>query len=208
MAEGKTDHALERLVFFSDAVFAIAITLLIIEIHPPHLPRTAGDIAHIAALAELIPAFVGYFISFWVIGMFWMGHHRAFALAAHYSPRILGWNMALLSIIAFMPFATAYASANYMQSVPTIFYCAVLLLAALLNLKVNRTATSPPMVDETADPQAIHYVRQRGLAVVLGAATAVGLSAVLPVIGQMGLISIPLWRLALGRLGRKAPAAD
>lgn len=203
MAAGKTDHALERLVFFSDAVFAIAITLLVIEIHPPRFPRGTDDLVHIQALANLIPSFVGYFISFAVIGMFWMGHHRAFALAAHYSPRILGWNMTLLGVIAFMPFVTAYVSSNITQRVPTIFYCSIMLIAALLNLKVNRTATSAPMVGEEASREAIFYIRQRGLAVVLGSATAVGLSVVRPEIGQMGLISIPLWRLALTRLWKR-----
>ena len=207
MATAKTDHALERLVFFSDAVFAIAITLLVIEIHPPHFPRGTGDLVHIQALANMIPTFIGYIISFAVIGMFWMGHHRAFALAAHYSPRILGWNMGLLGVIAFMPFVTAYVSSNIMQRVPTIAYCAMMLLAALLNLKVNRTATSPPMVAERADPEAIRYVRQRGLAVMLGSATAVALSVVAPEVGQMGLISIPLWRVALIRFGRRRPAS-
>jgi len=205
---GKTDHALERLIFFSDAVFAIAITLLVIELHPPHFERaTATDVQHVQALADMIPSFVGYFVSFAVIGMFWMGHHRAFTLAAHYSPRILGWNMGLLGVIGFMPFATAYLNANILQRVPTIFYCVVLLLAALLNLKVNRTATSAPMVAADADPGAISYVRQRGLSVMLGAATALGLAVFKPEIGQMGLISIPIWRILLVRLGRKGPAA-
>jgi uncharacterized membrane protein len=202
MAKGSgTDHALERLVFFSDAVFAIAITLLIIEIHPPHLPRGAPDAAHWQALARLIPNFVGFAVSFGVIGMFWMGHHRSFALARHYHPRILGWNMALLGTIAFMPFATAYLSAHVTQRVPTLFYCGVLLVAALLNLKVNSTATNPPMVGRDVTPEARIYVRQRGLAVVLGALTTIALTLAAPSIGQMGLISIPLWRLLLSRLG-------
>jgi uncharacterized membrane protein len=193
----KTDHPLERLVFFSDAVFAIAITLLVIEIHAPHLPGNAADLAHVQALANLVPSFIGFAISFMVIGFFWMGHHRAFSLAAHYSPRILGWNMGLLGVIAFMPFATAYLSSNSLQRVPTIFYCMVMLVAALLNLKVNRTVTSPPMVDEKASPDDIAYVRVRGLSVAMGAATAVVLSAVVPAYGQLGLITIPLWRLPL-----------
>jgi len=206
MAAAKTDHALERLVFFSDAVFAIAITLLVIELHPPHLARGIGDLVHVQALADLIPNFVGFLISFTVIGLFWMGHHRAFSLAAHYSPRILGWNMALLGMIAFMPFATAYLSSNFLQRVPTLFYCAVMLLAALFNLKVNRTATSPPMVDEAASAEDIFYVRIRGLSVALGSATAILLSAILPAYGQMGLISIPLWRLPLKALARRRKA--
>ncbi len=199
---GKTDHALERLVFFSDAVFAIAITLLIIEIHPPHLPKGASDGAHLQALADLIPNFVGYFVSFMVVGLFWMGHHRAFTLAARYSPRILGWNMALLGVVAFMPFVTAYVSANIQQRVPTIAYCVAMLIAALLNFKTNHTATSPPMVDPAASPADIRYIRQRGLAVILGSATAVAIAFVVPRYGQVGLVSIPLWRLALVRLAK------
>jgi uncharacterized membrane protein len=115
--------------------------------------------------------------------------------------------MALLGVIAFMPFVTAYVSSNITQRVPTIAYCTMMLLAALLNLKVNRTATSPPMVDEAADPEAVRYVRQRGFAVMLGSATAVGISVVAPEIGQMGLISIPLWRVTLVRLGRRRKPA-
>jgi uncharacterized membrane protein len=203
MAVGRTDHPLERLIFFSDAVFAIAITLLIIEIHPPHFDRGTGDLVHVQALANLVPTFIGFVISFGVIGMFWMGHHRAFSLATHYSPRVLGWNLALLGTIAFMPFATAYLSSNIFQRVPTITYCAVMLLAALFNLKVNRTATSPPMVDAAASAADIAYVRQRGWSVVLGSATALGLAVIAPAIGQLGLVTIPLWRVVLVRAGNR-----
>jgi uncharacterized membrane protein len=198
MAAERTDHSLERLVFFSDAVFAIAITLLVIEIHPPHITRATGtDAQHLEALANLIPEFIGYIISFFVIGMFWMGHHRAFALAARYSPRVLWWNLLLLCTIAFMPFASAYASANVQQRVPTIFYCTAMLLAALLNLRVNTIATSPPMVSARADPGDADRVRGRGIGVVLGSATAVAVSVVEPRFGQMGLVTIPFWQLII-----------
>lgn len=208
MAARQTDHTLERLVFFSDAVFAIAITLLVIEIHPPHLPHHAPNAAHVQALVDLIPAFVGYFVSFWVIGAFWMGHHRAFGLATRYDGRILIWNLALLNVIGFMPFVTGYLTANEGESVPTVTYCLVMSLAALLNYKVNKTATSAPMVDENADPEAIFYVRQRSISVLLGSLSAVVLSCFVPQFGQLGLITIPLWRRLLRRWGpRPAPAA-
>jgi uncharacterized membrane protein len=200
---GKTDHALERLVFFSDAVFAIAITLLVIEIHPPHLPHGASDLAHLQALADLIPSFVGYFISFFVVGMFWMGHHRALVLATHYSSRILGWNMLLLCVIAFMPFVTAYSSANLGERVPTVTYCGAMLVAALLNYKVNRTATSAPMVDASAATEDIAYIRKRGLAVILGSATAIAVAAYRPALGLYALITIPIWRMALAALTKR-----
>jgi uncharacterized membrane protein len=201
VAAAKTDHTLERLVFFSDAVFAIAITLLVIEIHAPDLPRTATDAEHWAALKHLGPSFAGYLISFALVGAFWMSHHRYFALAARYRPRILGWNMALLATIAFMPFTTAYLSANMDQRVPTLVYCGMLFLASSFNMIVSLIATSPPMVDEAASAEDIRKVRVRGLTLVLGFATAFLLALLLDV-GQYGLLSLPFFRILLARIGK------
>jgi uncharacterized membrane protein len=198
-ARTKTDHALERLVFFSDAVFAIAITLLVIEIHPPHLPAGAPTRAYWIALAQLWPSLMGYFISFAVIGLFWMGHHRAFALAARYSPKVLGWNMALLAMIGFMPFVTAFLASNMFAQAPAVLYCFAMLAAALLNLKVVRVVTSADMVDPAAPADSIAYVRRRSLSVVLGSAIAVAIGFVAPQWAQAGLITIPVWRRVLTR---------
>jgi uncharacterized membrane protein len=198
----KKDHALERLVFFSDAVFAIAITLLVIEIHAPHLDQGAADAAHWHALAQLIPSFIGYFVSFMVIGLFWMGHHRAFNLAARFHSGILWWNLLLLSVIAFMPFFTAYLSTNITARVPVMVYCGAMLAAALLNYRVNSTAIGPLMVDPDASPEEVSRVRKRGLGVILGAATAFVLAFPLPMFALMGLATIPLYQAILFRVGR------
>jgi uncharacterized membrane protein len=194
-----TDQPLERLVFFSDAVFAIAITLLIIEVHPPHIARWSPDQDHLAELVKLIPNFIGYAISFAVIGAFWAGHHRAFMLARHHGPKIVLWNLLFLASVAFLPFVTAYVSAYQGERVPTMLYCGWLLVAGLLNYKVNRMATSPPMVAEDAPIQERLYIRRRGLSVILGAATALVIAYLYPLAGQGGLGTIPLWRIAIGR---------
>lgn len=203
-AATRTDHALERLVFFSDAVFAIAITLLVLEIRVPHLPRGSADIDYVAALAELIPSFIGYMISFWVVGMFWLGHHRAFSLANRHSRRMLGWNLFLLGIIAFMPFATAFLAQNMGERVPTLFYCITLLAAAVLNVRVVRIATGPEMVEPTVDEATILYCRRRSLSVILGAATAIPFAILIPRYAQVALVTIPLWRWLLTRGSRPA----
>ena len=200
----KTDHALERLVFFSDAVFAIAITLLVIEIRVPELPKGSPDSLYWRALYDLIPSLAGYFISYAIIGLFWIGHHRAFTMSARYSPKILGWNMALLSVIAFMPFVTAFLTHNMNQRVPTLIYCATLLVAGLLNMVVVRIVTGPAMVAAATDPAAVAYARRRSLSVALGAATAIVFSYFVPGIGQLSLISIGLWRRILTGPRRRA----
>lgn len=195
----KTDHALERLVFFSDAVFAIAITLLVIDIHVPALPRGSSDVAYWDALAREIPSFAGYLISFAVIGVFWMGHHRAFSLSARYSQKVLAPNQAMLAVIAFMPFATSFWAHNLNQRVPTMVYCGALLVAAALNALVVRIATGTAMVAPGADAAAIVYARRRSLSVILGSATALALSFYAPAYGQFGLATIGVWRRLIAR---------
>lgn len=198
----KIDHPLERLIFFSDAVFAIAITLLVIEIHAPHLPEGSPDRAYWQALAHMWPSLLGYFISFAVIGLFWMGHHRAFALAGRYHSRILPWNMGLLLTVAFMPFVTAWLAQNLYARPPALLYCLTMLAAAAFNVKVVRTATGPDMVDPAASAEDVLYVRRRSLSVLLGSACAVALGFVIPQMAQAGLVTIPIWRRVLTRKKR------
>lgn len=186
-------HPLERLIFFSDAVFAIAITLLIIEIKVPHLPHGASNREHLIELARLIPHFIGFFVSFGVIGLFWAGHHRAFSLARHYAPGLILPNMMMLCAIAFMPFATAYMSGNFGETVPTAFYNALLMVTGLLNLRLVRRVTGVPYVDEAADPAEVAMTRARGWGVTTGAALAFAVSFVAPMVAQFMLVTIPLW---------------
>ncbi|MDB5722532.1 MAG: hypothetical protein JWP15_3150 [Alphaproteobacteria bacterium] len=195
----RTDHALERLVFFSDAVFAIAITLLVIDVHVPHLSRAASDVDFWWSLARLSPSFVGYAVSFAVIGAFWSGHHRSFLLAGRYDGRIIPWNLALLGAVAFIPFVTAFMSAYSGLRVPTLVYCGWLLVTALLNMRVVRIACGPSMAAHEIEKEETDAVWRRSQSVALGAASAFLLSLFVPMIGQIGLATIPLWRRLLTR---------
>lgn len=206
MASGKTDHALERLVFFSDAVFAIAITLLVIEIHPPHLERGASLPVQLEALAELLPNFIGFAVSFAVTGAFWAGHHRAFSLAGTYSPRVIVWNLFFLGAIAFMPFVTAFTSANYGMVFPAACYWAWLIVTALLNLKVNSIATGPEMRAPGVPAEAARDVLRRSAAVLLAALGALALAFAAPRVAAVAMAAIPLWTAALRRMARGTAA--
>ena len=135
------DHRLERLMFFSDAVFAIAITLLVIEIKVPHLQTSYTSEAW-ASLRELIPNFLAYILSFLVIGRFWMAHHAVLQVPESHSQRLMWPNLILLMTIAFMPFATANMAENLVSLVPVIFYNYVLLALSLASAWVVAVATS------------------------------------------------------------------
>jgi uncharacterized membrane protein len=192
-----TDHPLERLVFFSDAVFAIAITLLVIEIEIPHLdgnPARAAD-----ALVHLLPSFFGFALSFLVIGRFWIGHHNTFTMIDHYDGRLAWPNLLLLMLIALMPFATAFMSANLGQLVPTLFYNLVLLATACFSRWLIGIATGPRLLRAEADPAVIALLRSRGVGVILGALTAVAFTFVSPQFSQIALATIPLWQWLLNK---------
>ncbi|MES2096648.1 MAG: TMEM175 family protein [Pseudomonadota bacterium] len=200
---GAPAHALERLVFFSDAVFAISITLLVIELKVPVLPRNAPDLDFLIALINLLPHFIGYLVSFFVIGAFWSGHHRAFDCARHWSPKLLMPNLFLLCVVAGTPFFTALVSDYYGKLVPSAAYCGWLFLLAACNLWNNSMAIAPPVAAEDLDPEYAALIRRRGWAVLLGTVTAIAFCFVNPWLGQPALISMPLWRKVLDALHRR-----
>jgi uncharacterized membrane protein len=76
------DLSLDRLVFFSDAVFAIAVTLLVLDIHVPDLPRVVSNADAWRAFTDLTPSFFAFALSFLVIGRFWMATTSASARCA------------------------------------------------------------------------------------------------------------------------------
>jgi uncharacterized membrane protein len=195
-------HQLERLVFFSDAVFAIAITFLVIELHAPNLPRGASDLDYIQALANLIPHFVSFIISFFVIGSFWAGHHRAFSCARHWDPRLLFPNLELLFTIVAMPFFTAFVSVNSYARVPAMTYCGWLMLTALLNIRLQRLATAPSVLAPGVSAETVRSLRRRGFAVLFGATTGFVVGWFEPLLGSPCLMTIPLWRWLINRLDR------
>lgn len=203
MYHGAPAHALERLVFFSDAVFAISITLLVIELKVPTLPHGASDVEFLQALANLTPHFIGFFVSFFVIGAFWSGHHRAFDCARHWSPKLLMPNLFLLCSVAGMPFFTALVSDYYGKLVPAVAYSGWLLLVAICNLWNNSMAVAPPVAADDLDPEYAALIRRRGWAVILGTATGLLFCFVNPWFGQPALMSMPLWRKLLDYLHRR-----
>jgi uncharacterized membrane protein len=122
---------LERLIFFSDAVFAIAITLLALEIRLPAGGETLNDMQLFAQLTGMWHRYLAYFISFSVIGVFWISHQRKFRFIKRYDGRLLILNLLILMMIAFIPFPSSIISENP-NRIATVFYALTMTLVGLL----------------------------------------------------------------------------
>lgn len=144
--ELKKEFQLERLILFSDAVFAIAITLLVIEIKIPELPHdTVTDTSLLQSLAHLIPKFIGFLISFLLIGQYWIVHHRLFGYVINFNERLIWLNIFFLLAVALMPFSTGFYS-EYVLShtiTPVIFYTANIALLGFINFYMWRYVSNP-----------------------------------------------------------------
>jgi uncharacterized membrane protein len=113
-----------RLEAFSDGVFAILITILVLELKIPH-----GDDAR--ALAPLLPIFLTYVLSFVYLGIYWGNHHHLLHAATRINGKILWANLHLLFWLSLVPFTTGWMGENHFASLPTATYGGVLLAAAM-----------------------------------------------------------------------------
>jgi uncharacterized membrane protein len=131
-----TDPANEtgRLETFADGVFAIAITLLVLEIHVPEGEEDLGT-----ALLAQWPSFTAYVISFLTIGVIWVSHHQMFTLIRRTTPTFLFLNVLFLLPVAFVPFPTALVAQNILdpagRTTAVLIYGSVsVVIAAMFNV--------------------------------------------------------------------------
>jgi len=113
-----------RLEAFSDGVFAIIITIMVLELRAPH----GTDLA---ALEPLRPVFLGYVLSFTYIGIYWNNHHHMFQGVKHVSGRVLWSNLHLLFWLSLTPFTTAWMDENNFATIPVAVYGTGLLMNAI-----------------------------------------------------------------------------
>jgi uncharacterized membrane protein len=141
---------LERVNGFSDAVFAVAITLLILTIVVPEVSDT-GSLPQ--ELVDMWPKFTGFLVSFVIIGAFWMSHHGIFAYLRRSTPGLLWINLFLLMFIVILPFSTDLMSEYGSSVLAVVFYdinmAAVALLMSLLWWYASYFRS---LVDESVSP--------------------------------------------------------
>ena len=127
----KKEFQLERIILFSDAVFAIAITLLVLEIKVPHVGEDINN-SLINILIGMTPKFIGFFISFFVIGQYWIVHHKLFGFVDDYNGGLLWLNLIFLLSIVLMPFSTALYSENIKTTLSFVIYCSNIFASGII----------------------------------------------------------------------------
>lgn len=172
--ELKKEFQLERMILFSDAVFAIAITLLVIEIKVPEIHEEVSDKALFHSLGHLVPKFLGFIISFLLIGLYWTIHHRMFGYVTDYNSRLLWLNLFFLFFIVLMPFSTGfygeYAGPDLFRKqlkVPMTFYVLNFFGAGMMNYIMWRYIANPKhkMTSTLIDPLVLKHAKARSLIV-------------------------------------------
>ena len=129
--EDRNQFQLERLILFSDAVFAIAITLLVIEIKVPERPAIFNAQQFMESMKEKLVDILSYLLSFAVIGQFWVSHHRLFRYVNNYSNKLIWLNLHMLFWIALMPFTTILNMRYGDQKIVWFWYCLNMFAIAL-----------------------------------------------------------------------------
>jgi uncharacterized membrane protein len=120
-----------RMEAFSDAVFAIIMTIMVLELKVPH-----G--IELASLRALFPVFLSYVLSFIYLGIYWNNHHHMLSVTHQVSGGTLWANLHLLFWLSLIPFASGWMGENQFASVPTALYGVILLLAACAYLLLQR----------------------------------------------------------------------
>jgi uncharacterized membrane protein len=197
--------ALDRIVFFSDAVFAIVITILVLPLTADvGLSEGAGGLA--SQVWALRPKLLAFAVSFLVIGQFWIAHHRIFNRVRRYDLPLMWLNLVSLLTISFLPFPTALLGAASSEDhsvvvfyAATLTVCSVMLSATLLYaLWVGR------LVDEDLDQRTARDMTWRSLATgaIFLVSTGVAFLGLGPAM-LCWLVLLPATRILLSR--RRSP---
>jgi uncharacterized membrane protein len=160
----------ERLSVFSDGVFAVLITVLVLELHPPDEPT-------FAALVSLWHRWLSYAVSYLFIAIVWVNHHHFMRYATEATPRLVWLNFAHLFSVSLLPLSTAWMAESELAPQPVAFYAAVFFLvnatyAALVWDLIGRAGSG----EATLHARRIMRVRSIVTLLLFGTAAVVALS--------------------------------
>jgi uncharacterized membrane protein len=168
---------LDRIVNFSDGVFAIVITLLVLDIRVPEIPADLVSQELPSRILDLEPKFLSYVISFLVIAIYWQAHHRVFRPIRSYDSTLLWLNVLFLMAISFLPFPTSLLGEYGEEQLSVVIYAATAAVASLLLVSISwYAAAEHRLVSSDLDDEAERIQRVQGLAVPVVFLLSIGIS--------------------------------
>jgi uncharacterized membrane protein len=155
-----------RIEALSDGIFAIVMTLLILEIHVPKLPPNAPNVEVTPALIALWPKFVSYLVTFVSLGFFWIGHHIMYH-AIRRTDRILLWlNIFFFMFVSLLPFSTSVLNAFSEAFIaPLLFGANLAIIGWMLFFQWSYANAQPDMLADFVNAEYRKTVRSRMLIV-------------------------------------------
>ncbi len=166
LRERETRKDRDRIVNLSDGVFAIAITLLVLDIRVPDIPENLVASELSRELLSLWPKYLGYFLSFVGISTFWMIHHSIFRPIRAYDRILLYLNFLFLMVVAFVPFPTSLLGEYGNHQLPVAIYAATLAMGRLLLTALHWYSTKHErLLEEPQDPATVRFFLIRGLTI-------------------------------------------
>jgi len=201
MAEARTPQAgrdLDRIVFFSDAVFAIAITILVLDIR---VPEGLSPAELPAQLLDLGPRYVSYVISFLVLAIYWQAHHKVFKPITGYDGAMVWLNVLFLMAVAFLPFPTSLLGEYSEEQISVVIYAVNAAVASLLLVAISWYATSNHrLVGPDLDDEENRIRRVQGLAVPVVFLLSIGVSFFSPIAAMYSWLLLSVTDPLLRRL--------
>jgi uncharacterized membrane protein len=169
----------DRLNAFSDAVFAVIITVLVLDLRPP-------ESASLAALASLWPTGLSYAVSYLFVAIVWVNHHHLLRFAEQAQGRLIWGNFAHLFSVSLVPFATAWVADTRLAAIPVALYALIFFLVNLTYILLCWEIVDRPRV-ATMSPRRRRTMHIRAL-VTLGLFAAAAILALAYPIGGLALI--------------------
>ena len=146
-----------RVLAFSDGLFAIAMTLLIVSVAVPHIDD-GGSIHQMAdALNDLLPAFTSFFISFAVIGRYWLAHHQFVSLLSSMNQSFVTLNLLYLAFIAFLPFPTALLGEYFSNPLSIVIYAINVGIVSGMEVVLFRNAYRNGLLQRQPTPEVYRF---------------------------------------------------
>ena len=169
----------DRIVNLSDGIFAIAITLLVLDIRVPDIPENLVASELPRELLSLWPKYLGYFLSFVGISTFWTIHHSIFRPIRAYDRTLLYLNFLFLMVVAFVPFPTSLLGEYGNHQLPVAIYAATFAIGRLLLTALHWYSTKHErLLEEPQDPATVRFFLIRGLTIPIIFLLSIGISLV------------------------------